>query len=221
MPKLDTRLHLEMYELGKRYRSLLGRLRSAVKAFRASNNVYGLEWGDPETLPPLTYIRDHYLLPYVNPSATIVEIGVGGGRWTRYMLPAKKIYAIDYHQEILDLLKSNFPKSNVTYIKNNGTDFPGVPPGSVDLVFSFGTFVHLDLDLIDGYLGNMKPLLKRESNVVIQYSDRTKPLGNTEGFADNDPQRMRELVMKHGYNIVEEDTHTMWHSSVIRFKLPS
>jgi hypothetical protein len=80
--------------------------------------------------------------------------------------------------------------------------------------------VHLELNIIDGYLRNMKPLLKPSSIVVIQYSDRTKPLGNTEGFADNDPDRMRELVKKHGYEVLEEDLKTIWHSSVIRFKLP-
>jgi SAM-dependent methyltransferase len=220
MPQLDTRLHLDMYEGGKKSRSLIGRFGRAWRALTAKNNVYGVEWGDPETLAPLTYMRDHYLLPYVTPHSTIVEIGVGGGRWTRYMLKAKQIYAVDYHQEILDLLKANFPKPNIKFIKNSGDDFPGVPPHSVDLIFSFGTFVHLELNIIDGYLRNMKPLLKPTSTVVIQYSDRTKPLGNTEGFADNDPDRMRELVKKHGFEVVEEDLKTIWHSSVIRFKLP-
>jgi SAM-dependent methyltransferase len=220
MPQLDTNLHLQMYEGGKRSRSLLGRFYRAWRALTDSNNVYGLEWGDPDKLAPFMYIRDHFLLPYITPDSTIVEIGVGGGRWTRYMLKAKQIYAVDYHQEILDLLKSNFPKPNIKFIKNNGDDFPGVPPQSVDFLFSVGTFVHLELNIIDGYLRNMKPLLKPSSVVVIQYSDRSKPLGNTEGFADNDPDRMRALVQKHGYEVVEEDLKTIWHSSVIRFKLP-
>ena len=32
---------------------------------------------------------------------TAVEIGPGGGRWTRYLLGFKSIYAVDYHDEVL------------------------------------------------------------------------------------------------------------------------
>lgn len=107
-------------------------------------------------------------------------------------------------------------------MKNNGDDFPGIPDGSVDFLFSFGVFVHLDVDIIDSYLRNIKPLLKRDSNVVIQYSDKTKPIAkNIKGFSENDPDKMRELVLTHGYEIKEEDTKTMWHSSIIRFCLPN
>ena len=41
-------------------------------------------------------------------------------------------------------------------IKNNGTDFPGIAPQSVDYVLSFGVFGHINRGLIDDYLGNIK-----------------------------------------------------------------
>jgi SAM-dependent methyltransferase len=221
MPNLDTKLHLDMYAAGRR-RSLSSRFRNAVRAFLAKNDVYGIQWGDPEVVPPLTYVRDHFLRPYLSPNTTVVEIGPGGGRWTRYMLHARHIYAVDYHQELLNELSSNFRRSNITTIKNRGDDFPGIPPQTIDFVFSFGTFVHLDLEIIDRYLESMKSLLKPESNVVIQYSDKTKPMAaSNEGFSDNDPDRMRALVLRHGYSILEEDVKTLWHSSLIRIGLPS
>lgn len=209
MPKLDTKLHLNMYRGWKRGQSLL-----------AKDEVYGLEWGDPEVVDPLRYVRDHFLRPYVSPETTVVEIGPGGGRWTRYMLDAKQIYAIDYHQELLDELKSNIDSVRIVFLKNDGYNFPNVPNESVDFVFSFGTFVHLDMDIIDRYLQNMKPLLKPESNVVLHYSDKTKPLAKMNpSFSENDPDQMRNLVQSHGYYIYEEDIKTMWHSSLVRFGL--
>jgi len=221
MPKLNTTLHIDMFRDGKRRRNLSSRIWKAIEILRAKEDLYGLEWGDPETMPPLSYVRDHFLTPYIiSPNTTLVEIGPGGGRWTRYMLNAKQIYAVDYHQDILNELKSNFSKTNITYVKNNGDDFPNIKAGSVDFLFSFGTFVHLDIDIIDRYLRNMKPLLHRDSNVVIQYSDKTKPLGKNNGaFSENDPDVMRELVLSHGYAIYEEDLKTMWHSSIVRFGL--
>jgi SAM-dependent methyltransferase len=221
MPKLDTTLHLDMYRLSKQHPSLLRRVKVAIKAFLAPTPIYGLEWGDPDFVPPLRYVRDHFLLPYLSPNTTVVEIGPGGGRWTRYMLSVRRLYAVDYHQELLDDLKSSFNRANITFVKNHGDDFPGIPEQSIDFLFSFGTFVHLDLDIIDRYLCNMKPLLKPTANVVIQYSDKTKPLCvGADSFSDNDPDKMRNLVERHGYSVLEEETKTIWHSSVIRFGLP-
>jgi hypothetical protein len=40
-----------------------------------------------------------------------------------------------------------------------------------------------------------------------------------EGFAKNDPDRMRRAVLDRGYGIIEEDLTTMWHSSISRFGL--
>jgi cyclopropane fatty-acyl-phospholipid synthase-like methyltransferase len=220
MPKLDTTTHLDMFRGGKEQRSLRSRIRKAIEILVGKDDVYGLEWGDPETNPPLRYVRRHFLSPYVSPDTTLVEIGPGGGRWTRYMLDARKIYAVDYYQEILNELKSNVAAAHITYIKNHGDDFPGIPDGTVDFVFSFGTFVHLDVDIIGHYFQNLKALLKKHSNVVIQYSDKTKPLARAnEGFSENDPDRMRDLVLSHGYCIYEEDVKTLWHSSIVRFGL--
>jgi len=220
MPKLDTTLHLDMLRAAKRRRTLFARIRKAIDVLTARGDVYGLEWGDPEVSEPLRYVRDHFLTPHISPAANLVEIGPGGGRWTRYMLAAQRIYAVDYHQELLDELKSNFNAVNLTFVKNSGDDFPGVPDASIDFVFSFGTFVHFDDEIVEGYLRNLKRLLKPASNVVIQYSDKTKPMARrNDGFSQNDPEKMRKLIESHGYFIREEDTKTLWHSSIARFGL--
>ena len=221
MPKLDTTLHLDMLRAGKRRRRLGTRITKAVGVLLGRHDVYGLEWTDPDVNPPLRYIRERFVTPYVSPDATVLEIGPGGGRWTRYLLAAKRVYAVDFHQELLDELRANFHAPNVTYIKNNGTDFPGVPDRSIDYLLSFGTFVHLDIDIIRQYLQNMRRILKPGAGAFLHYSDKTKPLAQSNaGFSENQPDTMRALVSSEGYSILEEDTKTLWHSSVIRFGLP-
>lgn len=214
MPGLSTPLHVSMLAHARRHNSL------ARRVFRAlSRPLYGLEWGDPDVVPPLQFIKERYVLPYVNAHHKAVEIGPGGGRWTRYLLGFETLYAVDYHQELLDELKRNVGRHRrVRLIKNNGTDFPGIDPNSIDYLFSFGTFVHLDFELIEAYLLAMRSILKPEGNVVIQYSDKTKIMAQiNESFTDNSPERMREAVRRMGYRILEEDTTSLWHSSVIRF----
>jgi hypothetical protein len=120
MPGLETDIHLKMLQ------------GASKQGQQDKQGIYGLHWGDPEDNPILKKVRDHWLLPYVHENHDAVEIGPGGGRWTRYMLKFRRIHAVDYHQELLDELKKNFSQDNLTLIKNNGTDFPGIGPRSID-----------------------------------------------------------------------------------------
>ncbi len=136
------------------------------------------------------------------------------------MFGFKKLYVVDYYPELLAEMKRNFKRSNLKFVKNNGTDFPGINDHSIDYLFSFGTFVHLDTNLVAEYLSNMKRILKAGANVVIHYSDKTKIMAQiNDGFSDNTPERMRSLVLDAGYKICEEDLTSMWHSSIIRFTI--
>ena len=155
--------------------------------------------------------------PYLNPDHHAVEIGPGG-RWTRYLVAFEKLYVVDYHRELLDELTRLYRLPSLVCIRNNGTDFPSVPAGSIHFLFSFGVFVHLDLDLIRAYLTNMRPLLRPDANVVIQYSDKTKEEARrTKGFSENTPDVMRAMVLEAGYVILEENLTLIHHSSIMRF----
>ena len=205
MPDLKTTLHLDM-----------------LKSAQAQNSpqLYGMDWGDPEAVEPLRFTRDRIVRPYVNANHCALEVGPGGGRWTRYLIGFKSLYVVDYHQELIDEVRKSFDMPNMKFITNNGTDFPGVKKRSIDYLFSFGVFVHLDIPLLEAYLKNIKPILKPTANVVIHYSDKTKVMAQMNpSFSDNTPELMRKMVTTAGYKIVEEDITTMWHSSVMRFTL--
>lgn len=220
MPDLNTTLHLDMLRRSRRRRNVVLRILKAVKSQWRYGGVYGLEWGDPEVVEPLRFIRDRYVLPYVNAEHRAVEIGPGGGRWTRYMLGFRKLYVVDYYADLLEEAKKYVRKPNVEFIRNNGTDFPGISDHSIGYLFSFGTFVHLDTHLIVEYLGNMRRILEAGANVVIHYSDKTKIMAQlNDGFSDNTPAKMRSLVLDAGYKMREEDLTSMWHSTIIRFTI--
>jgi ubiquinone/menaquinone biosynthesis C-methylase UbiE len=216
MPEIDTPLHIRMWQRSPMRAPLSRRLYSAVRqALR--NDIYGLEWGDPDTVPPLRWVRDRWVAPYVDAEQVIVEIGPGGGRWTRYLLGAKRLYLVDYHDELLHELRRHFDRPNMVFVRNSGTDLPTVPSTGVDFVFSFGCFVHLDQPAIAAYLSEIRRALKPGGNVVLQYSDKTKIMAReNHQFSENTPEAMRALVVKAGFAVVEEDLTTLWHSSLIR-----
>lgn len=217
MPDLDTQLHLDMWRDYRHQRTISRRARRAIRQF-LSHDVYGLEWGDPEVVEPLRFIRDRYVLRYVRPEQVAVEVGPGGGRWTRYLLGFRTLYVVDYHPELLAELRRSFNKPNMRFIANGGCDFPGIQGESVDFVFTFGCFVHLDVHLIKGYLENIRRILRPGGNAVVHYSDKSKIMAQVNAsFSENTPERMREMVSQSGFRILEEDLTTMWHSSLVRF----
>jgi len=210
-------LHTDMLDEFKHQNSLPRRLYRSVRREFNGNNIYGMAWGDPDTEAPLRFVRSHWVLPYVDRDHKAVEIGPGGGRWTQYLLGFGQLYAVDYYPELLEQLKKNFDKPNVVFVRNSGTDFPGVPVHGIDFVFSFGTFVHLEPPLIEAYLKNIREILKPGGNVVIHYSDKEKIMARKNPtFVETTPQSMRTMVTEAGFTIVEEDLTTLWHSSLIR-----
>ena len=82
------------------------------------------------------------------------------------------MHGVDWPQELLDELSGNFKASHLHLLLNNGTDIPGITDLSIDFIFSFGIFVHLDVDIIEAYLGNMRRVLKPTGCATIQYSDK-------------------------------------------------
>jgi ubiquinone/menaquinone biosynthesis C-methylase UbiE len=217
MPSLDTQIHLEMLRSYKEQNSFVHRVRRAVREVVSPGRLYGLQWGDPEISGPQVYMRDKYVLPYVKSDHVALEIGPGGGRWTRYLLGFRKLYVVDYHAELLQELRGRFNEPNMQFIVNHGNDFPGVPESSVDYVISVACFVHLEPHLIEAYLKNIAGILKPGGNVFLTYSDKTKVGAQMNpSFAENTPVRMNEMVRQAGFRIVEEDLTILWNSGVVR-----
>jgi len=119
---------------------------------------------------------------------------------------------------MLDELAKTFNKENIVRIKNNGTDFPNVKDNSIDFVFTFDTFVHLDIDIIDKYLVEMFRVMKQGAYAVIHYSDKTKDTAfKNKGFSVNSPEIMRSMIRRRGFIIRDESTTAMRHSSIVCF----
>ncbi len=218
---LGATLHTDQLARARRANLLPVRIARAIyREVTRGPAICGLEWGDPDVWTPLKFIRDRYVLPFVDPTHTAMDIGCGGGRWTRYLLGFQTVHAVDYYPELLAEFARTFDRyTHVRPIKNNGADFPGVDPHSVDYILSFGCFGHLNQTLIDAYLGNIFTILKPGGNVVIHYSDKTKAMAQAPGCADNTPEQMRALVLSHGFRIVAEDTGTMWNGAIIQFSV--
>jgi hypothetical protein len=89
----------------------------------------------------------------------------------------------------------------------------------VEFIFSFGVFVHLDVEIIAAYLKSMKAIVRPATQIILQYSDDSKPFAKQNaGFSKNNPETMRKLVTDEGFRILEEDAKSVGHGAIMRFQ---
>ena len=201
---------------------------------------YGDQWGDP-SVTGLRYVlrklrhgkkvpgnlakmRRRYLEPYVTPDTVALEIGSGGGRWTHYLLRARKVVVVELNPEFFGYLRERFPEDadKLEFHETSGYEIPDVPDESIDFVFSFGTFVHIDPEDIDGYLGEIRRVLRPEGTATIHYGDRSKKFfagrpPDYAGFSDMNAPKMESFLAGHGLRVREHDRRSLNHSNVVVF----
>jgi len=120
-----------------------------------------------------TYLR--CIKPYISSDTVALEIGPGRGAWTRCMLGAREIYALDAlsaaHNGFFEFL--GHPR-NVKYFQV--TDFACVclPDDHFNFMFSHGCLCHVSFDGIEQYARNIFPKMRSGSDCFWMVADYPK-----------------------------------------------
>jgi len=182
------------------------------------DQFYGDQWGSVEDRDDLIAVRRKFLDPFVTLDKVCMEIGSGGGRWTQYLLPCRQLICVELNPEMFDYIRKRFgdPK-HVSYITTHGDDLPSVPNAYVDFIFSFGTFVHLEMERIARYVESMSLVAKTGADVILQISNRHKEhsLAEKPSFSNNSPEFMATTFSEHGLSVVDVDNEVLLHSTII------
>ncbi len=206
------------------------------KQKQRNDAFYGQHWGDPgvtglryliykirwgKKLPGnLSKVVKKYIVPYVGPGKVVLEIGPGGGRWTKYLLNARKLFLVELTPEFFPCLEERFPehKHKFVFYQTSGYEMNRIEPGSIDFLFTFGTFVHIDPEGIEQYLGEIKKVLKPGAVAVVQYSDKTKPrAAEIPVFSEMDGQKMETFINANGLTLIRHDRSLLNHSNIAVF----
>lgn len=104
---------------------------------------------------------------FYNSKHTALEIGPGGGMWTKEcLIPHFK------HVTAVDVVPAKF-SANCTYIQAPSKDFTcyGVADNSIDFLFSFGCFCHLSEDAQACYLKAAFTKMKSRSKGLVMFAN--------------------------------------------------
>ncbi len=134
--------------------------------------------------------------PFLTDCDVILEIGSGGGRFTEILLPkCQKVIATDTSPTMLTLLKKRFESSpKLVYVLLDGLGFSSIADKSVDAVFSYDVFVHLEQWDIYNYLCEIRRVLKNNGKALIHYANAFSDLGWKRFLADIPQQLNRPKV---------------------------
>jgi phospholipid N-methyltransferase len=113
--------------------------------------------------------------PHVTSETRVVEIGPGRGAWTRTMLPASEIVAIDaVPADANGFWEYVGCHEHVRYLVDGVFDDAELPDGHFDYLFSFGCLCHLPPAKIDDYLERLAPKLRAGAKGFLMYADYAK-----------------------------------------------
>jgi SAM-dependent methyltransferase len=107
------------------------------------------------------------------PAESILEIAIGFGRWTKFLIPNSARYSgVDLSQECVDACRRIFFNvRHATFVKHDGTSLPGIRNSSCDLAFSFDSLTHVDLEIIQACIPEIIRVLSPRGVAFIHHSN--------------------------------------------------
>ncbi|MEW6138339.1 MAG: class I SAM-dependent methyltransferase [Thermodesulfobacteriota bacterium] len=119
-------------------------------------------------------VFETFIFPHVSGDSSVLEYGVGQGRWTEPILVrAKEVIGVAISRKCIDFCKQRFAQyKNATFIESNGRDLSFVGNESIDFLWSFGTFTQIEADIISGLFLEFQRILKRDGVAIIHHPGR-------------------------------------------------
>jgi len=150
--------------------------------------------------------------PYAR-GADVLEIGCGHGRWSGEILAfCRTLTLSDLGESCIESCRRRFAEANnVRYEVSDGVTLPADLDESIDFVWSFDAFVHMDQSVIAAYMREIGRVLRPGGRAVIHHGNRrhaTLRLAWLERFGN--PGRLAYRGISMGL----DERHDGWRANV-------
>jgi SAM-dependent methyltransferase len=172
----------------------------------------GDEWGRRSDVDAIV---DRFILPLVGPDSIVGEIGCGGGRVAERVVPhVERFYGFDISSRMLERARAVITDPRARFVLLDDARLPDDLSGSLDLVYAFDVFLHLDLYVMRRYFEEMARVLKPGGKAFVHTTNLTSDVGwsnfmkfdryRPETHFYVSPETVRTLADRAGFRPVEE-----------------
>jgi SAM-dependent methyltransferase len=148
------------------------------------------------------------LRPNIPPECAVLEIGPGAGRWTEPLLQnAREYVGIDISATCVAHCAKRFSMHpQARFSVGSGRDLAAVASNSIDAIWSFDVFVHINTTDVEGYMAEFVRVLRPGGVAVIHHG----AVGGAAGGwrSDLTAAALREITARHG--LLTEQTLSRW-----------
>jgi len=138
----------------------------------------GDEWSDQAAYCKKPYnkwknsIVKNFIFKNINHKANILEIAPGHGRWTEFLVKkSNNLTIVDLNAKCIDFCKKKFSNfKNIQYHVNDGKTLDFIKSDSIDFIWSYDSFVHMEKDVIESYFKEFFRVLKKGGIAIIHHS---------------------------------------------------
>ena len=171
--------------------------------WRQRGDAWSSPWGGAEAQwYGSIFPRIHHFLP----ASAVLEIAPGFGRWTHFLLEhCETLTAVDVAPKCTESCRERFADyPQARFETNDGQSLPMVEDESIDFAFSFDSLVHVESDVLSGYLTELARTLKPGGVAFLHHSNYGSYARSAHAFApmqttlDRLPATVRAGLMRMG-----------------------
>ncbi len=140
-----------------------------------------------------------------------MEIAPGHGRITQFLsILAEELIVVDLNETCIEQTKKKLGFHIKEYHVNDGLSLGSIPSNSIDLVFSFDSFVHMHQNVVRSYIKEISRVLVNGGYGFIHHSwisgGQDYSFKNFGGRANMNPELFQSFVNEYGMSIVSQNS---------------
>jgi ubiquinone/menaquinone biosynthesis C-methylase UbiE len=180
---------------------------SGLKANKEIWENWNWDGGGEEWTPSPEWkesLINNILRQYIRPGGHVLEIGPGAGRWTGVLVEmADTFTAVDIAESCIRICRQQYgDKSGTTFLVGNGQDLAGIADASIDSIWSFDVFVHINAGETARYVKEFQRVMRSGSVGVVHHG---RDGGLSGGWRSNlTSAAFRALLQDAGFKVLRE-----------------